>query len=390
MESTSRNKSALCGVHLHNFRALLLTAVCATAWSTSAAQDQPMAVLRVQRVEFVDTQGFEKPLVAATIMVPAGWRQKAAVEWNIRQQCTRAHSLRLSAQAPDGSAAIELTPEEGWGQGTQGTPVGDCPAASWRTTQEYLAAWVQRHRPGARFMDYRLRPERSQPEQKHAMPSGEMRFRVESGQALIAYTVDGREVREAVAANVSFAQTQLSGLAGGPSMQTLHGHSRGVLSWRAPNGQLDFRQFDAVWDTLRPGAEWQARMQQGQAQMARDGQRTQAEVGRIQAQTSRETLEQIAQRGQNLHQAQLELAQINAGTWRAGQATTARMHTDSMRGMREVQAYRDPQRGGVVEFSVHYRHAWQLRDGTYVLTDNASFNPNRDAGMPGVELVRTR
>ena len=371
-------------------RAFVLTAACSAACAMTAAADLPPGALRVQRVEFVDHKGFEKPLVAATIMVPAGWRQQAGVEWNIRQRCTRPHGLRLSAQAPDGSAAIELVPGEGWGQSNQGAPVGDCPPAAWRNTQEYLAAWVQRHRPGARWLDYRPRPDRSQPEQRHALPGGEIRQRMESGQALIAYTLNGREMRETVAANVSFAQNQFAAVGQGRPWQSLHGQSLGVLSWRAPEGQLDFRQFDAVWDTLRPGAEWQARVQQSQAQMAQDNQRTQAEISRIQAQTSRETLAHMAQRGEIMNQTRQEVARINAGTWRAGQASNERMHTDSVRTMREVQGYRDPQSGGVVELSQHYRHAWRLHDGTYVLTDNPQFNPNRDAGMAGVELARTR
>ena len=355
----------------------------------AAAPVLPEGALRVQRVEFIDRQGFEKPMVAATMMVPAGWQQEAGVEWNVRQRCTRPHALRLRAQAPDGSAAIELAPGEGWGQATQG-PVGDCPTARWRNTQQYLAAWVERHRPGARWLDYRARPDKSRPEQRQAFGNGGgVSQRVESGQALIAYAVGGREVRETLVANVSFLQSRFV-IGNGQVFDSMQAQSLGVLAWRAPAGTLDMKQFDAVWDTLRPGPEWQARIDKANAEMAADNQRTQAEIGRINAATHRETMAHIALRGQIRAQTQREVAEINNGTWRARQESNERMHTDNVRTVREVQGYRDPRSGGVVELSHHYRHAWQLRDGSYVLTDNPGFNPNRDVGMSGVELDRSK
>lgn len=371
--------------------ALVVLLCAASAAAAPPLPPLPEGALRVQRVEFIDRQGFEKPMVAATIMVPAGWQQEAGVEWNVRQRCTRPHALRLRARATDGSAAIELVPGEGWGQTSTGAPVSDCPHGTWRDTREYLAAWVQRNRPGARWLDYRARPDKSRPEQLQNFPGGAaFSHRVESGQALIAYSEAGRDVRETLAANVAFTQTRLMMVGQNQPLQTLQGQSLGVLAWRAPAGTLDMRQFDAVWDTLRSGPEWQARIDKANAEMSADNQRTQAEINRINAATQRETMAHIALRGQIRAQTQRDVAAIRNNTYQAGQASNDRMHTDSVRTVREVQGYRDPRSGGVVELSQHYRHAWQLRDGSYVLTDNPAFNPGRDVGMAGEELVRTR
>ena len=48
--------------------------VVATGIATQQARAAPAKTdaLRVQRVEIIDRKGFEKPMVAATIMVPAG------------------------------------------------------------------------------------------------------------------------------------------------------------------------------------------------------------------------------------------------------------------------------------------------------------------------------
>jgi hypothetical protein len=364
-----------------------LAACCITlSLAATAAWAQPAGVLHVQRAEIVDRQGFEKPLVAATMMVPAGWRTQGDVAWNPGVRCGPAYALRLRAQAADGSAAIELLPGEMWAASDMGA--GECPAGNWRDVREYLTGWVQRHRPGARWIDYRPRPDKSQPEQQFPMPGGGgMSTRVEGGQALIAYSQGGREVRETLVSIVSITRSQMAGFQPGSVIRSLHGQAHGVLLWRAPEGKLDLRQFDAVWASWRRGSEWQARISQAEGQMARENAATQARISQIQAEGSRQTLAEIARRGELAAQSRAEVAAINQGTWQAGQASQDRRHTDSVRLVREVEAWRAPG-GSTVELPAHYPHAWQLRDGTYLLTDNAQFDPGRDIGQPGVALTR--
>lgn len=365
------------------------------SWFAGAAL---AAELRVQRVEIIDQQGFEKPMPAATMLVPAGWRHQGSVKWKPAAPCGKAYAWQLTATAPDGVSAIELVPGEAWahnnfgtapGGGTGPAQAGACTVRMLRNTQEYLAAWVQRHRPGARWLDYRARPDKSRSGPQHQMAGGRFSSRMEAGQALIAYAVGGREVRETLVAVVAFTQSDLPGLQG-QVMTSTTGESFGVLGWRAPDGQLDFKQFDAVWDTLRAAPEWRQRIEAAEAQMAQENAATQARIAQIRADTSRETLAHIARRGEIRAQTQRELADIRNNTWQARQASNERMHTDNVRVLREVQGWRDPRSGGVVELSNHYRHAWQLRDGSYVLTDNPNFDPSRDLGVSGVAMTPAR
>jgi hypothetical protein len=339
----------------------------------------------VQRAEIVDRQGFDKPLVAATMMVPAGWRHEGAVQWSVGAQCANPYALRLRAQAPDGPSQIELLPGEGWGATSFGGPAGNCPPGSFRNPQEYLRAWIGRHRPNARWLDYRPRPDRSRAGLEQAMPGGFFKSWVETGQALIAYTQDGRDMRETLAVTISFAASQFSGLGGQP-MQTLNGQSLGVLAWRAPDGQLDFRQFDAVWQTLRPGEEWQSRVNAAQAQMAQENAETQRRIAQIQGQMSRDTMAEIAKRGQIMAQTRADVAAIRDQTYRQRDASTDRTQRDNVNTIREIANYRAPGGGAVVELPNHYQHAWQLKDGSYVLTDSQAFDPARDLGIAGERL----
>lgn len=350
-----------------------------------AVAQTPPGVLHVQRAEVIDRQGFEKPMVAATMMVPAGWRTQGDVVWNVTVRCGPGHALRLRAQSADGTAAIELVPGEMWASGDMGP--GECPLGNFRDVREYLNGWVQRHRPGARVIDYRPRPDKSRPPQDFPMPAGGMRQRVEGGQVLIGYSAGGREMRETLVTIVSITESQMAGLQPGQVIRSLHGQSHGVLGWRAPEGKLDLRQFDAVWASWRRGPEWQARIDQAQGQMARENAATQARIGQIQAETSRQTLAETARRGELAAQSRAEIVAINQGTWQAGQASQERRHTENVRLIREVEAWRAPG-GTTVELPGHYPHAWQLRDGSYLLTDNPNFDPGRDIGQPGVALTR--
>lgn len=359
----------------------------AAAAQTTVAAQQDTTALRVQRVEIIDRQGFEKPLVAATIFVPAGWRAQGSVSWKVGAKCSSPHALVMSSAAPDDSAAIELLPGEGWAANNTGA-ANECATATFADPQAYLQAWVQKHRPGARWLDYRARPDKSRPPQQSTWQGGGTRLAVEGGQALIGYTRNGRDTRETVAVITSVVQSQFN--AGGRSMTSLQGQSHGVLTWRAPHGSLNFRQFDAVWSSLQPGPDWKARIDAANAQMARENDDTQRKIAQIRADTQRETMAHIARRGQIMAQTRQEIADIRNNTYQNTQAGNERMHRENVRTVREVNAYRDPRGGGVVELSSHYNHAWQLRDGSYVLTDNPGFDPQRDLGVAGEQLQRTK
>lgn len=376
-----RNCRARVHALFHMARAGLMAAV-AIAASQPHAVAAPKGVFHVQELQFIDREGFGKPLLARSMMVPAGWRQQAAVKWSrTLERCGMPFQLEMQAQSADGISAITLAPYEIWGMTSPPTDDG-CRRANFTTAEQYLRDWVQRQRPGAQWLDYRLRPERSQPVMQQGDASLSMRRWTETGQALIGYGVNGRAVRESLAVTVSFngIQTQMAGM----RTQALYGEAKGVLTWRAPEGQLDFEQFDVMWGTMVAGYEWSMLVKQGMDKIAADNQRTAAAISGIVAQTSMDTLRHMAQRGEDARRTR---EQIQA-TWNAGVAARDsaddRMHRERIRAVREVEHYVDPSRpSGVAELPNHYRHAWSLKDGNYALTNDPNFNPARDLGTEG-------
>lgn len=368
---------------------ILAATLAAAALAPAAAADLPAGALRVQVAQMVDRQGFEKPMPALTMLVPAGWRHQGDVQWKVGIACQRPYQPRLEAVAPDGVGAIVLAPGEGWGANSFG-PVGQgCPQATHASAEQYLAAWVRQHRPGAQWLDYRLRPERHREGPAHSFPGGgTMRSWVETGQALIGYEVQGRPVRETLAVSVSFFQSTIPMVNRAP-MQTVVGESFGVLAWRAPAGTLDLRQFDAVWQTLRAEPEWKSRIDAGMAQMARENAETQAKIAQIKRDMNAETMAHIRRRGEIMANTRAEVSAIYSGIQRDRSASQDRMHADNVRTLREVDVYRGSS-GPAVELPHHYKNHWKLDDGSYVLTDSHSFDPGRDLGVQGERLQLAR
>jgi hypothetical protein len=57
--------------------------------------------------------------------------------------------------------------------------------------------------------------------------------------------------------------------------------------------------------------------------------------------------------------------------------------------IRGVETYHEPVDGGVVQLDNTYDHAWRVRDGTYLLTDDPNFRPGL-VGLEGQELQRVQ
>lgn len=362
----------------------------------AAAQPVPAGMLRVQPFEIIDPKGFERPMLAVTMMLPAGWQHQGAIVWATGlHRCGAPLHTRIASRSPDGASAIELAATEGWSANNLGQPNDDgCPSGTHTSAEQYLRAWVQKHRSGAQWLDYRLRPERSQPGQTQSFPGGgAFRAWTETGQALIGYTLNGaqggsRAMRETLAVTIQFQASEFPMVNRAP-MRLINGQALGVLSWRAPEGQLDFKHFDALWHTLRPADEWAARVREGLQKIADDNARTQAEITRIRGEMARETMWHMQRRQQIRQQTREEVAGIYSGVARSRAESSERMHRESVRVIREVEHYSVPGAGGrVVELPNHYRHAWRMRDGTYVLTDSPNFDPQRELGQPGVVLQR--
>lgn len=346
---------------------------------------QVPATLRVQRVEIMDRNGFERPMVAYTMFVPSGWRGEGGVEYPPYDGCGLVSRLRWRATAPDGVSAVEIIPEEKWSAGNFPMPENKCLSSPVGAARPYLEWWVQRNRNGARVMDYRPRPDlmKGMESLNSQNPQIGMRTWVDAGEVLVAYQQNGKPVREAISTVVFFIHTRMPGLSGMQSIELLQGSSTPGFAMRMPEGTLNFKMVDALRGSVRAAPEWSARMRRAADERHR------ATMAANQ-QMAQDNMREIQKRGEIMAQTRSEIADMQMGTWQSRNQSMDRNQRETIESIRGVETYNDPHYGGTVQLSSQYQHAWQLRDGSYVLTDDVNFDPNRAFGVQGTLLQRTQ
>jgi hypothetical protein len=325
----------------------------------------------------MDRRGFERPMVAYTLFVPTGWRGQGEVEYP-QDNCGLSQRLNWSATAPDGIGAIQVIPEEKWTASNFPQNPDNCLHAPINNTRQYLEWWVQRNRPGARVMDYRPRPDLAEPYNRIAQQGNGMRSWGDAGEVLIAYQVRGRPVRESISSANFFIHTQMPGMSGTQGMEMLQGMSGPGFAMRMPEGSLDFKAAEALRQSIRSGPEWQQRMNQTMAERNRIAMEHNRRMGEINRQG-------VADRSAIIANTAREVNDIQMGTWESRNQSMDRTQRESIESIRGVETYNDPHYGGTVQLSNQYQHAWQLRDGSYLLTDDPNFDPAR-LNLQGTKL----
>lgn len=337
----------------------------------------PPGAVRLQRMEIMDPGGFERPMVAATALVPIGWRAQGGVVWSAQATCGQGYKFDWTAASPDGVTAVAFFPSERWETNSMGAPLqAGCPQASISSVQQYLQSYAQRHRPDARIFDFRPRPdvaeEFKQLNQTTPMPSGEMKTWVESGEVLIGYNAQGREMRELIGVTAYFINNRMAGVYPGQTMESFVGSTFTGFSMRAPEGQLDFQLAEAIRKSGQPAPQWQSRINAHNSRTTAIVQKGVADRSAITAQLGR------------------DMNEIITGGWEERNASMDRSHREVIEGIRGVETYDDSINGGTVQLDNSYSNAWQLNDGSYVLTDDMFFEPYKHLGVDGRKLEATR
>ena len=349
------------------------TMVFALTCGRIAAAATPAAIVRFDRAIIVDSVGFEQPMAASTMFIPHGWQTQGGVVWGREYLCTNGYNVNWSATSPDGSSSITILPQEKWESNNYGGPAltPGCGSAPYTSARDYLASVVQRWRPGAQIIDYRARPDLAQELAAYnastPMPMGELRTWVDSGEILFAFSDRGRDMRGSIAASVVFSLTRTNaGMGVMDALTALAFPGYGVI---APKDQLNLKFFEALRRTIKTNPQWEQRLANHNMAIAQVAQ------------------QENAKRAAILAKSNAEIAQIREQAWNSYQESADHRAREFGELMRGVETYSDADApGGTVELSHDYDNAWRLNDGTYVLSNDANFEPWRDLGVEGKRL----
>lgn len=324
----------------------------------------------LQRVAVIDPNGFDQPMPALWVQVPAGWKSEGGVLWNQQAPCGATPSYRWRAQSPDGRQSVQLLPAEAWSYDNlnMNLPAGSCPRWPITDVRAYLQSFVQRNRPGARLLDFRMRNDliRSAPP-----PSdGQTRFWKEGGEVLIAYNGPNGEIRETVVVVVQFMETTMPGVMPGEVRKFMSGIAGAPVVGSAPNGQLDLAMVSNFAMTAEPDPQWQARMNKHNTQIARQG---------VQGQIAR---------GAVISSTTAEIGKINDAGYAASNASSDAIQRATVDGINNVDRYTDPVTGNEVQLDNRYDNAWRTSGGTYFQSNDPNLNPQVDLGVEAEQMER--
>ncbi|MFA7664557.1 MAG: hypothetical protein WCY32_00355 [Burkholderiaceae bacterium] len=371
---------------LHPVLRGLVAAFVAMLVGATAASAQQAGVLRVKRVPVMDDKGFEKPLPALTMLVPMHWQTEGGVVWGQSTQCNSAgYNFAFNAFAPDRSFGAGILPIASW-SAYHGIPPPNngCPVADLRNAKAFLQWYAGRILPGARVIDFRARPDllRGMEALVSRTPYGNGAYSetgIDAGEVLLAYSENGRDMRGTMAAVVVLwhshfpgSPSLMAGLPGTPDLDIFGGSSMPAFGAFAPAGQLDTRTAEMIRKSVQPVAEWSRRIAEHQAVINRQNRKGAIDRHNIRMRT-------ISEVGDIINQG-----------YRNRIASQDRIQREVVESIRGVETYNDPYHGGTVELDNTYRNAWQLNDGSYVLTDDESFNPYAAFGQDGRRLEVTR
>ena len=354
------------------------TAMALVAAHAQNAPTSPRSITRLQAEVILDAAGFEQPMAAMTLFIPYGWRSEGGVFWGTEFLCTNGYAFNWRAVAADGLASIAVLPGEGWNTnnfGAAGALKPGCKQAPITDIRAYLQTVVQRLKPGARILAFQPRPDIAQTLAAHESRTptavGESSVHVEAGQMLFAYSERGTDMRGFVDAAVIFTRSVVN--SGSQRLISVSAESMPGYAATAPNGSLNFAYFEALRRTAAFNPQWVARIA--------------GHNGAIAAVAAAETQKRM----QILRTNNEAISRLIVDGWNQRQQatdTTLRQFSDALR---DVQRYGDEHAaGGEVALSNRYSYAWRLADNSYVLSDDAAFDPRVALGVDATLLAPTR
>ena len=351
-------------------------AATAIAGPASGAPTSPAdGGVRVKVAEIMDPTGFERPMRAASSLVPAGWAVTGGVFYKMDGDCTAGQNVAWRATSPDGKASIEMVPNVGWAQNNQGYPTGrDCMNAGFSSAEQFVRAWAQ-SLPEGRVVEIRRDPATQRMLAPMAMEFQGDPYSKMWGDyvtARVTYTQGGRSM-EAIVTTFTFHNYMKSGYSFGygPVLELVTGGASLITVYSAPAADFEsylpiFHLFSANY---RVDPQWQAK------------------VNAVRRQGNADAARAAAQRSKIIADTYSDINDMSMDSWRRQQESSDRMQREQGEAIRGTETYTADTPTGQIELPYGYDSAWQLNDGTFVVTDDSFYDPYRDTGQEGRRLT---
>jgi len=336
--------------------------------------------------------------VASTLLVPKGWSVEGGLSRPAPQLYSNPVLVDLTVEAPDGRAArfypsmtFEFNANQ---QAPPFTPTMN--GNFWHPLPESVGAWLQgmaRRHPDPEVSDLQFVEEADVPEltarlREQAAPTYRQvaqlnqtgagvgvgqRFDTQATRVVLRYTKGGKRLEETILVTW---QVMLTGVQG--RVQSGLWSIGMMRSMRGPVGTdyMNDPALAAIFSSVRPNPAWVAEMQNYWAELAR-----------IKHRGAQERRQQAWAAHQKRMQTNRETSDIIAGGWRSRDASSDRLQRMEVDTIHEQTPYATPS-GQTVRLPSFYDHVYTDGNGTYILGNDALYNPNTDASVNRVDWQR--
>lgn len=357
----------------------------------------------LERVRFMDSQGFERPAEAFSILLPKGWKHEGGVVWKGLNECRgEMVSSKWSVNSPDGAIRYSVLPNHSWASASDMMMMqnlqmqaqqGGCEVGGPMDAASYIRqVFAPRELKGASIEEVKenLEVER---EMERTAAKTKAAFEQWGGQAQLVTSAviarlkwsDGSEgiALVSVLNVISMMQNAYTG-----EMQQLtnsNASERSIMRFPANRRDEAERVLASIKSSYRTNPQWQEAVNGYFAQL-----RTHADRMHHQrmADIDQQTAAMTRSHNQRMSDIQAQGAASTARhnermgamdqqmrSWEQQQSSQDRQHTQFIKTIREVETWNDGSNGRV-ELSSGYNHAWSRGDGSYILSNSPNFDPS--------------
>ena len=333
----------------------------------SGAMPALAETLHMKQVQIIDRTGPFGPMPAYTMLVPDGWVQEGGIMWNPPNGCYHGPRLIWSVTSPDGLYSLAFPMPPTWSASNRGPAGIGCMAMDLTDAGAMMQGYLQASgMAGVRITGVERTPELGQVAQMVLSNFGAMpntRQWVDAAAVLTSVSVQGRALENAfLAITHHYEIVTPDPLAPGNPMMMRGGTALVLIGMTTPAGRLDegHPAFAVMLNNMRENPDWARRVQQWRAR----------QTGAAPAGGSD---------GQSVTDMMFE-------SWKRREGMNDAGHASSISGVWETQGFQTPD-GGQVSLPMHWDHAWQLQDGSIIMTDDQFYNPVQQDGQFGEQLV---
>lgn len=334
----------------------------------------------LERVRFLDTQGFDRPVEAFSLLVPKGWKSEGGAKWRSVSEC-RGELLTqwVSLASPDGAISIRSLPARSfnWADdpmmfqvlqaGAQG---GGCEMSQPFTADQYLQHIAGSELGGATVVEVKPNNEMARMLSQFDQQANSISQQYGNNQKQTSSAVIGKlkwpdgSLGSALinVTNVqSYQQDYMTGGTTGFSSTSVS--YQVILKHSADRKEEAERIFSTVISSYRQDPQWQKATSDFITQL-----------GNIEHQGRMDRIRWMGEQARAQAQDQSHQSDQQMRSWERSQASDDKQHKSFVQAIREVETWSDA--NGKVEFASGYDQAWSRGDGSYILSNSPGFDPN--------------